>query len=364
LRNIDESCGMKFSILVEAQLASVTSETERQVFHDIVEQAVLADTLGYHCIWAVEHHGLFEYSHCSAPEVLLSFIAARTTRLRLGHAVTLTPGRYNHPIRIAERVATLDILSGGRVNWGSGKSASKTEQEAFELDRSTLNGQWREALDIIPRMWRSGSFQHTGEHYNIPPTAIIPKPVQQPNPPIYVACSRPETIVSAGEMGVGSLNFAAGTEQQLRENVASYRAAIARTKVPPRRITNQFCTTPAALVLDDDKAACEIGYRGARYHQEGLAAYFFSPNRIVGSPEINPAPLAAAELDKARASRGHPTGPLNAIIGDPVAARESVKRFAATGIDELIMVMQMGTVPHDIVIRSLRTFAEKVMPHI
>lgn len=355
---------MKFSILVEAQLAEATPEAERRVFHDIVEQAVLADELGYHCIWAVEHHGLYEYSHCSAPEVLLSYIAARTTRLRLGHAVTLTPGRYNHPIRIAERVAMLDVLSGGRVNWGSGKSASKTEQEAFEIDRSALDSQWREALEIIPRMWRSGSFEHSGTHYSIPPTSVIPKPLQQPNPPIYAACSRPETIVGAGELGVGSLNFAGGTEEQLRQNVAAYRAAIGRSKVPPRRITNQFCSTPAALVLDDDREACEIGFRGARYHQEGLATYFFSPVRVTGSPEINRAPLAPADLEKARAARSNSAGPLNAVIGDPVAAREAVQRFAASGVDELIMVMQMGTIPHEAVLRSLRVFAERVMPHV
>jgi alkanesulfonate monooxygenase SsuD/methylene tetrahydromethanopterin reductase-like flavin-dependent oxidoreductase (luciferase family) len=355
---------MKFSILVEAQIAQGTAEAERQVFHDIVEQAVLADELGYHAIWAVEHHGLYEYSHCSAPEVLLAYIAARTKRLRLGHAVTLTPGRYNHPIRIAERVAMLDILSGGRVSWGSGKGASRTEQGAFEVDRATLDEEWREAIEIVPRMWRSEIFEHTGKHYSIPPTAIIPKPVQQPNPPIYMACSRPESIVVAGELGVGSLNFAGGTEELLRKNVATYRAAIARSATPPRRITNQFCSTPASLVLDDDREACELGFRGARYHQEGLATYFFSPSRIFGSPEINRSPLAPIELDKAIAARSASDGPLNTVIGDPVAALENVRRFEASGVDELIMVMQMGTIPHDSVMRSLRIFAEKVMAHV
>jgi alkanesulfonate monooxygenase SsuD/methylene tetrahydromethanopterin reductase-like flavin-dependent oxidoreductase (luciferase family) len=355
---------VKFSILVEAQLAEASPAAERKVFHDIVEQAVLAEALGYHCIWAVEHHGLYEYSHCSAPEVLLAFIAARTKRLRIGHAVTLTAARYNHPIRVAERIAMLDILSEGRVSWGSGKSATKTEQEAFEIDRSTLDGQWREALDIIPRMWRSENFEHAGTYYNIPPTPIVPKPIQQPNPPIYAACSRPETIATAGELGVGSLNFAGGSEEQLRQNVASYRAAIGRSKVPPRRITQQFCATPAALILDDDREACEIGFRGARYHQEGLATYFFSPVRVSGSPEINRNNLAESDLAKARAQRSSPSGPLNTVIGDPIAARESVRRFAESGVDELIMVMQMGTVPHDVVLRSLRTFAEKVIPYV
>jgi alkanesulfonate monooxygenase SsuD/methylene tetrahydromethanopterin reductase-like flavin-dependent oxidoreductase (luciferase family) len=355
---------MKFSIFAEVQLANASPEAERKLFHEIVEQAELADSLGYHAIWAVEHHGLYEYSHCSAPEVLLAYIAARTSRIRLGHGVTLTPGRYNHPIRVAERVATLDILSHGRVNWGSGKSASRVEQEAFELDFVTIHEQWREALEIIPRMWRSGSFEHSGKYYNIPSTAIIPKPVQHPHPPIYMACSRPESITIAGEMGIGSLNFSGGRQEQLQRNVRRYRAAIANSKVPPRRITNQYCCTPAALVLDDDREACEIGFRGARYHQEGLGLYFFSPVRVTGSPDINRAPLTAVEIEKTRAARTAPDAPLISIIGDPIAARESVRRFGECGVDELIMIMQMGTVPQEIVLRSLRTFAEQVMPYV
>ncbi len=148
---------MDFSLLIEIQLADPSPAAERRAYEECVRQAVLADELGYHALWAVEHHGLLEYSHCSAPEVLLGHIAARTRRIRLGHAVTLTPGRYNHPIRVAERIAVLDILSGGRVNWGSGKSSSLVEQGAFEVDRGGLDSEWREALEMIPKMWRSRS---------------------------------------------------------------------------------------------------------------------------------------------------------------------------------------------------------------
>lgn len=352
---------MKFSLLVEAQLAQPTPETEHRLFHDIVEQAELADALGYHAIWAVEHHGLREYSHCSAPEVLLSYIAARTRRIRVGHSVSLTAGRYNHPIRVAERIALLDILSGGRVNWGSGKSASRTEQDAFEIDRATLDAQWREALEMIPRMWRSDVFEHEGVHYRIPPTAVIPKPVQQPHPPVYMACSRPESIVLAGELGIGSLNFAAGTEEQLADNVRKYRDAMTACATPEHRRTNQFCCTPATLVLESDREACAAGFRGARYHQEGLATYFFSPERIAGSPELSSGPLSDPDLARAMASRGA-GGPLNTVIGDPDIASESVARFQACGVDELILIMQMGTVPQELVLRSLRVFAEHVMP--
>ncbi len=354
---------MNFSLLIELQIDSPTAASERQAFLDCVDQAILADDLGYHCLWAVEHHGLYEYSHCSAPEVLLAYLAGRTRRVRLGHAVTLTPHRYNHPIRIAERVATLDILSGGRVSWGSGKSASLVEQQAFEIDRADLDGQWREAIEIIPRMWRSDVFEWNGRHYHIAPTPILPKPVQTPHPPMFAACTRPESVTVAGELGLGSLNFSAGNDDYLRQKVDSYRAALASSAVPAHRRTTTFCCTPATLVLADDRRACEAGFRGSRFFAEGLAAYFFSTVRTIGAQDLSRGPLSAADLNDAMAARTKEGGTLASIIGDPASARETVSRFERAGVDELILVMQMGTIPHAIVIESMRTFAEQVMPH-
>ncbi len=354
---------MKFSLLLELQIASPTPATEQQLFHDTVAQAVLADELGYHGVWAVEHHGLYEYSHSSAPEVLLSFIAARTSRLLLGHAVTLTPHRYNHPIRVAERIATLDILSQGRVRWGSGKSASLNEQTTFEIDRTELDAQWREALEMIPKMWRSDVFEWQGRFFHVPPTAIIPKPVQRPHPPIFAACSRLESVATAGSLGVGSLNFTAGNDGQLLEKIRVYREAIAGCATTERRTNNYFCCTPACLVLRDDRKACEFGFRGARFFGESLATYFFSPTRIVGSLDITRDPLTPAKLQEQMTKRGQAGSQLTGVMGDPVAARESVSRFQAAGVDELILVMQMGTVPQEIVMESIRVFAEEVMVH-
>jgi alkanesulfonate monooxygenase SsuD/methylene tetrahydromethanopterin reductase-like flavin-dependent oxidoreductase (luciferase family) len=353
---------VRFSLFLEVQIDTPTPARERLAFQEAVEQAVLAEELGYDGVWAVEHHGLLEYSHCSAPEVLLSFVAARTKTLLVGHAVTLTPGRYNHPIRVAERVATLDVLSEGRVRWGSGKSASRTEQGSFEIDPAELDGQWREALEMIPRMWRSDVFEWRGAYYDIPPTMVVPKPVQNPHPPIFAACSRLESVVVAGELGVGSLNFAAGSDEQLFEKVRLYRSAIANASVPSRRVNDYFCSTPATLVLRDDRRACEHGFRGARFFREALGTYFFSPHRIVGGLEISRDRLTDAELAAAMAGRSNGGAQLATVIGDPAAARESVARFRDAGVDELILVMQMGTIPHEIVLESMRVFAEDVMP--
>jgi alkanesulfonate monooxygenase SsuD/methylene tetrahydromethanopterin reductase-like flavin-dependent oxidoreductase (luciferase family) len=217
---------MKFSIFFEMQIADPTAAKEAQTFHDCVEQSVLADELGYHCVWEVEHHGLYEYSHSSAPEVFLAFVAARTRRIRLGHGVTLLPFRYNHPIRIAERIATLDILSGGRVNWGSGKSSSLVEQVAFESEIPKLHEQWLEAVEMIPRMWSSDVFEHKGKFFQVAPTQIVPKPVQKPHPPIIVGGGFPQGAKRAlaygnGWMPIGGRNLdALAVVSRFRQMVA------------------------------------------------------------------------------------------------------------------------------------------------
>jgi len=354
---------VKFSILLEAQISEPTPEGERRLFRDCIEQVTLADELGYHAVWATEHHGLFEFSHSSAPECLLSFAAARTRRIRIGHGVTLTPGRYNHPIRVAERIATLDILSEGRVNWGSGKSSTRVEREAFEIDSDTVHDQWLEALEMIPRMWRSDVFEWKGRFYRIPPTSIVPKPVQKPHPPLFVACSQPQTAVLAGSLGAGSLNFSAGTDAEIAERIRAYRVSATAAAQEGRRVNNHFACTPTVVVLPDDRRACEYGFRGGRFFAECLGTYFFGGQRPVGPLDVTRDRLSPRALDEAMAARNREGSQLVSINGDPAAARETVSRYRAIGVDELILVMQLGTVPQEVVLESLRTFAEHVMPH-
>jgi alkanesulfonate monooxygenase SsuD/methylene tetrahydromethanopterin reductase-like flavin-dependent oxidoreductase (luciferase family) len=354
---------VKFSIFYEMQMSEPTRAAEAKLFRDCLEQAVLADELGYHCVWEVEHHGLYEYSHSSAPEIFLSFVAAKTKRIRIGHGVTLTPYRYNHPLRIAERIATLDILSGGRVNWGSGKSASLVEQMAFESDIGTLHDQWLEALRIIPRMWKEDVFSFKGRFFDIPPTQVIPKPVQDPHPPMFAACTKPDSAAAVGKLGIGALNFAIGDDEYLGEKVREYRTAVSASKPEHWQKTEHFACTPPCIVLDDDKKACNYGLRGARFFAESLGAYYFAGERPTGKLAVPRDFLPAEEVEEIRAYRNAPGSAMTAIVGDPVAAKESVQRFVDVGVDELILCMQMGTVPNDVILESLRTFAEKVMPH-
>lgn len=352
---------MKFSLFYEMQIEDPTPAKEVEVFRNSLEQATLADELGYHCIWEVEHHGLYEYSHSSAPEVFLSFLAARTKQIRIGHGCTLLPYRYNHPIRIAERIATLDILSGGRVNWGTAKSGSRVEREAFEVDTATIAEQWREALEMIPQMWASECFSFKGRFFDVPPTCVVPKPVQQPHPPIFAACTRPDDALAVGSLGLGALSLAMYRDEALAQKVADYRRAVSSAKPVGRSINNHFTCNPATLVLKDDLKACRYGLRGAMYFTQAMMHYY-GPSRPVGKMGVPNDDLSDDFVEGFRKIRNTPKSQLSSIIGDPESARESVQRFVDAGVDELILVMQTGTTPHELIMESIRTFAEEVMP--
>ena len=354
---------MKFSLFFNLQLASPTPEKERHIIHDAVDQAVLAEELGYDGIWFVEHHGLYEYSHCSSPESMLAYIAAKTNRITLGHGITLTPYRYNHPIRIAERVAMLDVLSNGRVIWGSGKSSSMTELGAFENDITMVHDQWLEALEIIPQMWSEEVFEYYGRFFEIPPTQVIPKPVQAPHPPIVAACSRRESAILAGELGVGALNFAVGTPDDMREKVDAYRQAVLGASPEYYEVNNHFACAPLTFCLDDDRKAVELGWRGARFFEQGLATYFMSGTRPLGEIPVPRDPLTAEELESKMASRNSEAEALY-LIGEPARLIDTIATYEECGVDELILVMQMGTIPLEEVRKSMSTFAEKVLPHV
>jgi alkanesulfonate monooxygenase SsuD/methylene tetrahydromethanopterin reductase-like flavin-dependent oxidoreductase (luciferase family) len=353
---------MRFSLFFEMQISEPTRASEHRLFHHSVEQAVLADALGYHGVWAAEHHGLYEYAHSSAPEIFLAHLSGKTRNIRLGHGVTLTPHRYNHPIRIAERVATLDVLSEGRVDWGSGKSGSRVEQDAFGNDPAELHDQWLEALRMIPRMWQQDVFEWHSERYEIPPIQVVPTPVQLPHPPMFAACTNPKTTELAGSLGIGALNFAAGTDTELAGKVRRYRELWAVAEPDGYQKTSRYVCTPTALVLEDDKLACEHGYRGSRFFWEAMQQYYAYRDRPVGRLPISRADLGEGELAEVMAGRSRPDSALTAVIGDPSAARETVGRFAAAGVDELALVMQVGTVPHELIMTSIRLFAEKIMP--
>ena len=184
--------------------AAADREFEAGIFRDAIEQAKLADELGFGCWWTVEHHGATEFSYSSSPEMMLAVIAQHTERIRLGHSGVLAPFNINHPLRVAERAAFLDHVSGGRLELGLARSGG-TEWEAFEVDPDSSRDQLREALTMMPRMWTEEAFEWKSDHATIPPRNVVPKPLQQPHPPLWQTSTSPESFRMAGELGVGAL---------------------------------------------------------------------------------------------------------------------------------------------------------------
>lgn len=354
---------MKFGLLYELQYAKPWPPGfEARLFHEALEQIALADRLGYDYVWEVEHHFLQEYSHSSAPEVLLAAASQRTERIRLGHGVVLLPSAYNHPIRVAERIATLDIVSGGRVEFGTGRSGTPLELGGFGIDPATSKEQWDEALRMIPRMWTEDPFSHEGRFYSIPPRSVIPKPVQRPHPPIWVAASTPATFQQAGERGIGVLCFIIGQPAQLSERIDVYRQSI-RSATPVGAFVNeQVAGFTVTLCLEDACEARAVGGTAALWYAAMLGS-------ILGEWRGKTIPGYEYYGDIGRAAAQQAGSDLDGLIedgtfciGDPAACIRTIEKYEAAGVDQLICLVQAGRIPHETIMHSLELFAREVMP--
>jgi alkanesulfonate monooxygenase SsuD/methylene tetrahydromethanopterin reductase-like flavin-dependent oxidoreductase (luciferase family) len=254
-------------------------------------------------------------------------------------------------------------LSGGRVNWGSGKSSSNVEPDLFEIDRDMLDPLWEEALRMIPCMWRDDIFSWSGRHYRISPTHIVPKPAQKPHPPIFISTAKPQSLIRAGQMGVGALNFSAVGYEDLKNKVRSYKAAAKNACPSEWQKNDHFCVTTYTCVLPDDNQACTHGFTGANFFRDSYDLYYNQKERPpVGLLPVRREPISTDMLHLLKDVRNDDAHMLS-IIGDPSAAREKVCMFRDAGVDEVLLIMQLGRIPNDIIRQSLQCFAEKVMPH-
>ncbi|MCH7953927.1 MAG: LLM class flavin-dependent oxidoreductase, partial [Chloroflexi bacterium] len=220
---------MKFGLFYEHQIPRPRDkeqwdpDAEHKMMKNALDQIELADQLGFDYIFEVEHHFLEEYSHSSAPEVFLAAASQRTKNIRLGHGITLMPPRYNHPARVAERIATLDLVSDGRVEFGTGESASEMELGGFGVRREDKKQMWEEATREVVKMMTQTPYKGIeGEHFGMPSRNVVPKPLQKPHPPLWVASSRRETTMVAARLGMGSLGFAFETPDEAAERVKQY----------------------------------------------------------------------------------------------------------------------------------------------
>ncbi|NRQ34350.1 LLM class flavin-dependent oxidoreductase [Nonomuraea sp. NN258] len=368
---------MKFSMIFEAQLADPGREHEHQVLRDCVEQAVLAEEQGFDRVWAVEHHALKWYAHMSAPEIFLSYVAARTERIRLGHGVVCLPFNFNHPVRVAERAAMLDVLSGGRLDLGAGRGATRQETSLCGVDPERTYAELDESLRIIAGAWRADELEWHGPLLDIPPHPILPRPAQSPHPPLFLACSKRDTLALAAEYGVGALVLGFSGPEEIKQMRACYDDAIAaRTgeRLVSSVVNDHFAALCPTIVLDSRERAVQIGARGQRFFAQSIAHWYGSappPDEAVvpGRDEVAAMREAAeqqlAHLHEARipvTPNATATFNVEHAYGTAEDAVAYVERLADAGADEIMCLIQMGTVPQDVCLETIRQWGQKVIP--
>lgn len=346
---------MKFGIFYEHQLPRPWNEnSEHQLFKNSLEQIELADGLGYDYAWEVEHHFLEEYSHSSAPEVFLAAASQRTKQIRLGHGIVqLTT---NHPSRVAERVSTLDLVSDGRVELGIGEGASVTELHPFKRRFRDKRLVWEDAVRATLPMFWEDSWEYEGDYFSFPPRNVLPKPLQKPHPPLWVACSQLETIVMAARRGMGALGFAFVDPKAATAWVnAYYNTYTKRLEKLCDYQTNPAIAVVAGFMCAPTDEEAQAKADGWTFFQ--FALMFYNKHGIVAPGSIN-------LWDEYMKWKQTPEGqkPAEGLIGSPETIRRKLEEFDATHVDQVILLNQAGKNTHEDICDSLKLFGEEVMP--
>lgn len=362
---------MKFALFYEIPVARPWSKgQEHKAFKDVIEQAVLGDQLGFHSFWTVEHHFLEEFSHCSNPEVLYGAVAARTQNLRIGYGVRLLPKPYNHPVRTAESVAVLDLISDGRVEFGTGRSATRPELEGFGIDPHQTRAMWAEALDHIVGCWTNDEHEFEGEYWSMPKRRVLPKPLQDPHPPLWGATTSLDGHYEMGKRGIGVCSFTVGVPpEDLVERVNAYRKGQAECVKPAGKFKNERVATFTMAHCAD---TCERAYAEAKesmewYPTAGVSMFrdaahwmeqgggdlgTYSYMEMAKQIEVDSVPF-----DYIRDSGA-------ALVGDPDRCIEIARRYEAAGCDLLLCLLNPYNIPHERVMRSIELIGKHVIPEL
>ena len=372
---------MKFGIFYEHQLPRPWDErSEYQLLQDALDQCELADKMGFEYVWEVEHHFLEEYSHSSAPEVFLGAVSQRTKHIKLGHGIVQTPPPFNHPARIAERMATLDLVSGGRAQFGTGEAGSEAELGGFLIDPAEKRAMWEEGLRVAVRCMTETPFTgHTGTWVTMPPRNVVPKPLQKPHPPIWVACSRRDTIHLAALKGIGALTFAFIDPEEANHWVGDYYSTFENECVPIGDAVNPnvACVTTFMCAATEDEAI-RRGTEGANFFGYSLGHYYLFGQHQPGRTDV------WAEFEERRAQQGYDpeavrkaaanpdrlgakaveqgVAGLRGAVGTPDQLREFLRRYEEFGVDQVIFVSQAGKNRHEDIMESLALFGREVLP--
>jgi alkanesulfonate monooxygenase SsuD/methylene tetrahydromethanopterin reductase-like flavin-dependent oxidoreductase (luciferase family) len=360
---------MKFGIFYELQLPNPWgADDELQLVQDALVQVELADRLGIDYAWAVEHHFLEEYSHCSASEVFLAAAAARTRRIRLGHGIRQVIANYNHPARTAEAIAMLDLVSNGRAELGIGEGATRLELGGFNIPAKEKRAMSLEAAEQIANMLVMTPYPgFEGRSFKMPCRNVLPKPTQKPHPPMWMACTNRDTIKVAASNGLGALAFSFIDEAEARTWSRIYYDIIKSDQcVPLGHSVNANIAMVSAFSLHAEAA------EAARRGQEGFEFFRYAISALVSKDTV---PGRSRLFEQFQAERD--SGALAATvagaeslasafqrsggIGTPAEFREHVRSFETAGIDQIILLQQAGRNKHSEICESLELLAREVL---
>ena len=358
---------MKFGTFYEHQLPRPWKEgDELRLFQEALDQVELADKLGLDYVWEVEHHFLEEYSHSSAPEVFLAACSQRTKNIRLGHGIKLMPPNYNHPARVAEAIANLDLVSNGRVEFGTGESSSLAELGGFNIPVNLKREQWQEALEQTCNMMVMDPYPgFEGKHFSMPCRNILPKPVQRPHPPLWVACSNRETIKLAAKLGIGALTFAFVDPEEAKMWVDDYYKILKNECTPIGHSINPniAMVTSFGCHKNHDEAVKRMR-EGFQFFSYGLGHHYifginkpgrtniweeFQKNKVKTQGRSTIHQKTDSDIDTPG-------------IGTPEELSNHLRKFEEAGVDQVTFIQQGGRNKHEHICEALELFASDVMP--
>ena len=385
---------MKFGILYETQRPYKGNDLDwNSLYKETLDQCELADQMGFDNLWFVEHHFLMGFSGSPCPEVLFGALSQRTKNIRIGFGVSILPS--HHPIHIAERVAMVDQLTDGRVEFGTGRS-NAYEQVGQGIDPRETRERWDEALTMLPKMWQSDEFSWEGKHWNVPARKILPGIYQKPHPRMYLACTQTESFRLAAQKGIGVLSSASYAVDILAEHVKVYRDAITDAEPVGAFVNNFWGNNVHAFCGKDDQAAKELAAESMKtffgpdkpYIQGRINAYEELLEAWGGVPvDLNAdfsrwlrqsddahkqqAAEAGLSLDAGPGAARAAIAQLDAnvlsdrgviIAGNPESCIKTVQMYEDIGVDQVMMIMQTETISHDKVMESMELFGKEVIP--
>ncbi|MER6050593.1 LLM class flavin-dependent oxidoreductase [Streptomyces sp. NPDC001793] len=358
---------MEFGLFVQgyvpAARAQADPEAEHHALMEETEYVIQADRSGFKYAWASEHHFLEEYSHLSASDVYLGYLAHATERIHLGSGIFNPLAPVNHPVKVAEKVAMLDHLSAGRFEFGSGRGAGSHEILGFLPGITDMNHTkeiWEETIAEFPRMWLQDEYQgFRGKHWQLPPRKVLPKPYGASHPAMWYAAGSPSSYAMAGKKGLGVLGFSVQKVADMEWVVDSYKNAVKDAEPVGDFVNDNVMVTSTAICAETHRKAVEIAVGGGlNYLQSLLFRYHDTFPRPEGIPEW-PAllPDYTEELVELLIDEEL------MICGDPDEVLRQCKRWEQAGADQLSFGLPIG-VSYEDTMNTIRLIGEHVIPKI